>query len=60
MKLIDAIFMSAQMPEDSVIFAREPFHQSSEAIIVQFGENYSIPPQVTQEGYVYFLDTPSQ
>lgn len=57
MKLIDAIFMTAQMPEDSVICAREPFHQSSEAIIVQFGENYSIPPQVTQEGYVYFLET---
>jgi hypothetical protein len=57
MKLLDAIFLSAQMPEDSVICAREPFHQSSEAIFVQFGEDFSIPPEVTQEGYVYFLET---
>ncbi|MGG7607787.1 hypothetical protein [Massilia sp. BKSP1R2A-1] len=57
MKLLDAIFLSAQMPEDSVICAREPFHQSTEAVIVQFAEDFSIPPQVTQEGYVYFLET---
>jgi len=57
MKLIDAIFLSAQMPEDSVICAREPFHQSSEAMIVQFGDGFSIPPHVTQEGYAYFLET---
>jgi hypothetical protein len=57
MKLIDAIFLSAQMPEDSVICAQEPFHQSSEAMIVRFEDDFSIPPQVTQEGYVYFLET---
>lgn len=57
MKLLDAIFLSAQMPEDSVICAREPFHESSEAVIVQFAEDFSIPLQVTQEGYVYFLET---
>ncbi len=57
MTLLDAIFLSAQMPEDSVIFARKPFHQSSEAVIVQFAEDFSIPPQVTQGGYVYFLET---
>ena len=45
------------MPEDSVICAQEPFHQSSKAIIVQFGEDFSIPPEVKQEGYVYFLET---
>lgn len=57
MKLLDAIFLSAQMPENSVICAREPFHQSSEAMIVQFGEDFSIPSEVTQDGYVYFLET---
>jgi hypothetical protein len=57
MKLIDAIFLSAEMPEDAVICAREPFHQSSEAMIVQFGEGFSIPSHVTQEGYAYFLET---
>ena len=57
MKLIDAIFLSVQLSEDSVICAREPFHQSSEAVIVQFEDDCSIPPQVTQEGYAYFLET---
>ena len=57
MKLIDAIFLSAQMPEGSVICAREPFHQNSEAMIVQFGDDFSIPLQVTQEGYAYFLES---
>lgn len=57
MKLIDAIFLSAQMPEDSVICARKPFHQSSEAMIVQFEDDFSIPSQVTRKDYVYFLET---
>jgi hypothetical protein len=57
MKLIDAIFMSPQMPEDFVICAREPFHRSSEATIVQFGDDFSIPLEVTQQGYAYFLET---
>lgn len=57
MKLIDAIFMSPQMPEDFVICAREPFHQSSEAVVVRFGKNYSVPSEVTQQGYTYFLET---
>jgi hypothetical protein len=57
MKLIDAILLSTQMPEDSVICAREPFHQNSEAMIVQFGDGFSIPLQVKQEGYAYFLET---
>lgn len=49
--------MSPHMPNDFVICAREPFHQSSEAVIVQFGENFSIPPEVPQQGYTYFLET---
>ena len=57
MQLIDAIFLSAQMPANSVICARKPFHQSTEAVIVQFEEDFSIPTQVTQEGYAYFLET---
>jgi hypothetical protein len=57
MNLIDAIFQSAHMPENSVICAREPFHQSSEALIIQFEDDFSIPPQVKQEGYAYFLET---
>lgn len=57
MKLLDAIFLAAQMPDDSVICAREPFHQTSEAVIVQMEEDGSIPHQVEAEGYVYFLET---
>jgi len=57
MKLVDAIFLSAQMPENSVVCAREPFHQSSEAVIVQMESNGRIPAHVKQEGYVYFLET---
>lgn len=55
MKLIDAIFLSIQMSEDAVICAREPFHQHSEATIVQLNEDASLPPHVTQNGYRYFL-----
>lgn len=57
MKLIDAIFLIDQMPEGSVICARKPFHQNSEAMIVQFEEDFSIPPDVMQDGFVYFLET---
>jgi len=57
MKLVDAIFLSAQMPENSVVCAREPFHQSCEAVIVQMESNGGVPAHVEQEGYVYFLET---
>jgi hypothetical protein len=56
MKLIDAIFLVGQLPEDSVICARPPFHQSSEAVVVKYENNLSIPSQVTREGYTYFLE----
>lgn len=56
MKLIDAIFLSFQMPEGSVICARQPFRQSSEAVIVRLEDDCSIPPHVEQEGYAYFLE----
>jgi hypothetical protein len=55
MKLIDAIFLSVQMPERSVICAREPFHQSSDAVIVQFEDDFSIPSKILGQGYTYFL-----
>jgi hypothetical protein len=56
MKLIDAIFLSAQLPETSVICAKKPFYQGSEAVIVQFEDDFSIPTQVKQDGYAYFLE----
>lgn len=56
MKLLDAIFLAVQMPE-KVICAREPFHQNSDALIVQFESDYSIPQAVKAAGYAYFLGT---
>lgn len=55
MKLIDAILLSVESPGRSVICARKPFHQSSDAVIVQFEDDFSIPPRVSGQGYVYFL-----
>jgi hypothetical protein len=57
MQLLDAIFLAAQMPDCSVICARAPFHQMSEAVIVQMEEDGRIPDQVKKEGYAYFLET---
>jgi hypothetical protein len=57
MQLFDAIFLAVQMPDDSVICARAPFHQTSEAVIVRTEEDGSIPQQVKAEGYAYFLET---
>lgn len=57
MQLLDAIFLAAQMADDSVICAREPFHQTSEAVIVQMEEDGRIPHRVRTEGYAYFLET---
>lgn len=56
MKLIDAIFLSIQMSEDAVICAREPFHQNSEATIVQLDQDSSIPLHIAQQGYTFFLE----
>jgi hypothetical protein len=39
MQLLDAIFLAAQVPDGSVICARAPFHQTSEAVIVQLKED---------------------
>jgi hypothetical protein len=56
MQLIDAIFLSAQMSDGSVVCAREPFHQSSDAVIVQLEPDFSVPHQIAEEGYKYFLE----
>jgi len=55
MKLLDAIFLAVQMSETAVIYAREPFHVSSDAKIVQFQKDDAIPRN-DEDGYVYFLE----
>lgn len=56
MKLLDAVFLIAQMPEDSCICCKRPFHQSSEAVIIQLTPEFRVPEQITREGYEYFLE----
>ena len=56
MQLLDAIFLVGQMPENSVIYTREPFHLSNKAKIVQFGEDDTVVRHDKEEGFVYFLE----
>lgn len=56
MQLLDAIFLVRQMPEQSVIYTREPFQLSNEAKIVQFGKDDTVVRNDKEEGYVYFLE----
>jgi hypothetical protein len=57
MQLLDAIFLAAQVPDGSVICARAPFHQTSEAVTVQLKEDGSVPQHAEVEDYAYFLET---
>jgi hypothetical protein len=56
MQLLDAIFLVRQMPENSVIYTREPFHLSNEAKIAHFGENDTVVRRDKEEGFVYFAE----
>ena len=56
MKLLDAIFLVGQMPDDSCICCRRPFHQSSEAVIVQLTPELRVPEETLRDGYEYFLE----
>lgn len=56
MQLLDAIFLVGQMPEQSVIYTREPFQFSNEAKIVQFGKDDTVVRHDKEEGFVYFLE----
>ena len=56
MQLLDAIFLVEQMPEQSVIYTREPFHLNNEAKIVQIGSDDTVVRHDKEEGFVYFLE----
>jgi hypothetical protein len=55
-KLIDAVFLVGQMPEGACICCKRPFHQSSEAQIVQLTPSLGIPEQTKAQGFEYFLE----
>jgi len=54
MQLLDAIFLVGQMPEQSVIYTREPFHLSNAAKIVQFGKDDTTMRYSKEEGFSIF------
>jgi hypothetical protein len=56
MKLLDAVFQVAQMKDDSCICCKRPFHQSSEAVIVQLMPDGGMPEETKAQGFEYFLE----
>src|SRR5476649_1120135 len=46
MQLFEAIFLAGQMPEGSVVCARPPFLNGSDAIITQLTPTFGIPDEV--------------
>ena len=56
MKLLDAVFLVAQMQDGACICSKRPFHQSSEAVIVQLTEDLAVPEQTKAQGFEYFLE----
>ena len=56
MKLLDAVFQVGQTPHGSCICCRRPFHQSSEAVIVQLTPDFAVPQQIKEQGFDYFLE----
>jgi hypothetical protein len=56
MRLIDAIFQIGDMDDNSVIFARQPFALSCEAVISELTDDFGIAETVKGEGYSYFLE----
>lgn len=56
MKLLDAVFQATQMQEGSSICCKRPFHQSSEAVIVQLTPDFGVPEETKAKGFEYFLE----
>jgi hypothetical protein len=56
MQLLDAIFLVGRMPEQSVIYTREPFHLSNAAKVVQFGKDDAAMRYAKEEGFFYILE----
>ena len=56
MKLLDAVFQVAQMQDGSCICCKRPFHQSSEAVIVQLTPDFAVPAETKAQGFEYFLE----
>ena len=56
MKLLEAVFHVDQMQDGSCICCKRPFHQASEAVIVQLTSDFRIPDEVLRQGFEYFLE----
>jgi hypothetical protein len=56
MKLLDAVFQVTQMQDGSCICCKRPFHQSSEAVIVQLTPDFGVPEETKDQGFEYFLE----
>ena len=56
MNLLDAIFLVSQMPDNSCVCCRRPFHQSSDAVIVSLTPDYRVPQEAIEQGFEYFLE----
>ena len=57
MKLQEALDQVGQLSDDKVIFARRPWTLDTEAEIGTLeGENLSVPQEVRNRGFEYFLD----
>src|SRR5687768_3988672 len=56
MKLIDAVFAIGEMSEESCIYCKRPFHQSSDAVIALPGPEGGAPREVSDQGFEYFLE----
>jgi hypothetical protein len=56
MKLLNAVFQVAQMQDGSCICCKRPFHQSSDAVIVQLTPDFGVPEETKALGFEYFLE----
>ncbi len=56
MNLLEAIFALEQMPDESCICCKRPFHQSSEAKIVPLTPEGDFYPGALDGGFEYFLE----
>lgn len=56
MNLLDAVFQVTQMADGACIFCKRPFHQSSDAVIVQLAPDAAVPGEIRAQGFEYFLE----
>ena len=57
MTLEDAINQLGELDEDTIICARAPWSPASEAMVVNADAQNRVPREVTDQGFLYFLET---